>query len=100
MSEMTLNQYLEQIDHAVESLREPENMERDQKINSIQKRVRTYLEGIMRVDTQQMKKAIIAGLDAIAPEVEDLVLTSMGNRPTWPTAEIEVMPQSEKRLKL
>lgn len=100
--EMTLPHYLAQIDHAVESLREPENIERNQKIDAIQKRVRTYIEGITRVDTKQMKMAILAGLDEIAPEIEALVADQPGERPTWPSPEpqVETIPKSERRFKL
>ncbi len=76
MSEITLPQYLEQIDHALDGMREPVTIERDSEIASIRKKVRTYLEGISRVDTKQMKLAVLAGLEEIAPRIEALVKTA------------------------
>lgn len=76
MPEITLPQYLEQINHALDGLKEPTSPERAQEIADIQKKVRAYIEGISRVDTKQMKLAILAGLDEIAPRIEKLVVTS------------------------
>jgi hypothetical protein len=76
MPEVTLPQYLAQIDHALDGMVEPKSPERDAEIASIRKRVRTYLEGISRVDTKQMKMAIIAGLEEIGPRVDALATTA------------------------
>lgn len=99
MAELDLKTYLGQVDHAVESLREPENPERNQEIDAIQKQIRSYIEGITRVQSKQMHLAILAGLDELAPRIELLVQTSINDRPTdpAPAPEVELIPKSEKR---
>lgn len=76
MSEITLPQYLAQIDHALDNMAEPKSPERDKEIADIQKKIRTYMVGISRVNTKQMKSAIMAGLEELAPRIESLALTA------------------------